>query len=82
MKVSEAISRLQTLDTNQNIAIVWWSKDEVIDFSCDFTDETLDISDDEWVKATDQFVEDSGIINEQMWQQLTDIIENNRKEQQ
>ena len=82
MKVSEAISRLQTLDTNEDIAIIWWDKQEVLDFSHDFSHSIFDVSDDEWAKAIEEFVEDSGNINEQMWEQLTDIIENNRKEQQ
>ena len=82
MKVSEAISRLKTLDTNEDIAIIWWEKQEVLDFSHDFSHSISHMSDDEWAKAIEQFVEDSGIINEQIFEQLTDIIENNRKGQQ
>ena len=82
MKVSEAIAHLEALGADQDIAITWWSKDEVIDFARDFTGLEMNVSEAEWVTALDQFADEIGIINEQMWEHVTDIIKTNKGEAQ
>lgn len=82
MKASEAIAHLQALDGDQDVAITWWYKNEVIDFAREFYEETLDVSDEEWGVAVEQFADDIGMINEQMWELITDIIKTNKGEQQ
>jgi hypothetical protein len=68
--------------TNKNDLIIRWTKDEVVDFAHDFYDETLDISEDEWVTALEQFADEVGLINEQIWEHITNIIKTNKGEQQ
>jgi hypothetical protein len=38
MKASEAIAHLQALEGDQDLAITWWTREEVIDFAYDFYD--------------------------------------------
>jgi hypothetical protein len=82
MKASEAIAHLQALEGDQDLAITWWTREEVIDFAYDFYDEMLDISEHEWVTALNELPDNIGIINEQMWEQITDTIKTNKGEKQ
>jgi hypothetical protein len=82
MKASEAIAHLQALEGDQDLAITWWTKDEVIDFSRDFTGLEMNVTETEWVAGLYQFADEIGIINEQMWEHLRDIIKTNKGEKQ
>ena len=82
MKASEATAQFQALQGDQDLAITWWTKEEVTSFAKEFYDETLEVSDEEWVTAVAQFADDIGMINEQMWELITNIIKTNKGEQQ
>ena len=68
--------------TNQQALVIQWTKDEVTNFSREIHREELEISDDEWATALEQFADEVGIINEQIWEHITNIIKTNKGEQQ
>jgi intergrase/recombinase len=65
--------------TNQQTLVIQWTKDEVTNFSKEIHREELEISDDEWATALKQFADEVGIINEQIWEHITNIIKTNKE---
>ena len=65
--------------TNQQALVIRWTKDEVTNFSKEIHREELEISDDEWATALEQFADEVGIINEQIWEHITNIIKTNKE---
>jgi hypothetical protein len=65
--------------TNQQALVIQWTKDEVTNFSKEIHREELEISDDEWATALEQFADEVGIINEQIWEHITNIIKTNKE---
>jgi hypothetical protein len=59
--------------------VIQWTKDEVTNFSKEIRREELEISDDEWATALEQFADEVGIINEQIWELITNIIKTNKE---
>lgn len=64
--------------TNQQALVIRWTKDEVTNFSKEIHREELEISDNEWATALEQFADEVGIINEQIWEHITNIIKTNK----
>jgi hypothetical protein len=81
MNTSHEATR-RTAMTNQQALVIQWTKDEVTNFSREIHREELEISDDEWATALEQFADEVGIINEQIWEHITNIIKTNKGEQQ
>jgi intergrase/recombinase len=71
--------RRRTAMTNQQALVIRWTKDEVTNFSKEIHREELEISDDEWATALEQFADEVGIINEQIWEHITNIIKTNKE---
>lgn len=66
--------------TEQQALVIRWTKDEVTNFSKEIYQEEIEISDDEWTAALEQFSDEVGLINEQIWEHITNIIKTNKGE--